>query len=282
MSYRSILLFLGADRHAGARTRFAIQLARDIDCHLVGAAPTGLPPPLPVIGMEQRTSMAHLSQKVWDEVRQDAEQRVATFRGTCQRAGLRSFETLVDEADQAASIVGLAHCSDLVILSQADSADAMHREAQKLVEDVVLLSARPTLVLPSAGRFESIGESVLVAWDDSREATRAITDALPLLRLAEQIHIVSWHESNRPPSASIAGRLDALHQWLLWQGVRSGTHLEKTEMGVAETLLSRAADLRADLIVMGAYGHSRWSERILGGATRGVLQSMTAPVLMSH
>jgi len=282
MSYRSILLFLEADRHAEARAGFAVQLARDLDCHLVGAAPTGTLALPAVIGLEQRTSMAHLSEGIWDGMLQDAGQRVESFRGTCQRAGLQSFEALVDEADAAASIVKLAHCSDLVILGQADPAHSMVRQSQKLVEDVVLQSARPTLVLPHTGRFEHIGHSVLVAWDDSREATRAITDALPLLRLAEQVHVVSWHESDRPATRPITARLDALHQWLLWQGVQAETHLENTEMGIAETLLSRAADLGADLIAMGAYGHSRWSERILGGATRGMLQSMTAPVLMSH
>jgi nucleotide-binding universal stress UspA family protein len=123
------------------------------------------------------------------------------------------------------------------------------------------------LILPYAGRHESIGSSVLIAWDDSREATRAITDALPLLRCAERVHVISWEEPDRPAKRSMAARLDAVHRWLLWQGVTSETHLESTEIGIGDALLSRAADLGADLIVMGAYGHARWSERILGGAT---------------
>jgi len=282
MSYRSILSFIGADRHCAARTQFAVQLARDLDCHLVGAAPTGLLQLSAVIGLEQGTAVADLGQKVWDAMLLDARQRVEGFRGACRQAGLKSFEALVDEADQAASIVRLAHCSDLVILGQADPGDSTYRQSRKLVEDVVLQSARPTLVLPHAGQCESIGSSVLIAWDDSREATRAITDALPLLRCAEQVHVVCWQEPDRPATPTMAARLDALHRWLLWQGVTSETHLESTEIGISAALLSRAADLGADLIVMGAYGHARWSERILGGATRGLLQSMTVPVLMSH
>ncbi|HSC00231.1 MAG TPA: universal stress protein, partial [Burkholderiaceae bacterium] len=70
--------------------------------------------------------------------------------------------------------------------------------------------------------------------------------------------------------------------WLMWQGVAANVHAEITESGIAETVLSRAADLGSDLIVMGAYGHTRWREVVLGGATRGLLASMTAPVLMSH
>jgi nucleotide-binding universal stress UspA family protein len=282
MSYRSILSHLGPDGHCASRTQFAIQLARDLDCHLVGAAPTGVLPFAALVGLEQGTATVDLNQKVWEAMVAGSRRRVDDFRAACRRAGLKSFEALVDEADEAASIVRLAHCSDLIILGQADPDDSTFRQTQRLVEDVVLQSARPTLILPYAGRHASIGSSVLIAWDDSREATRAITDALPLLRCAEQVHVISWQEPERPATPSMAARLDALHRWLLWQGVTSDTHLEGTELRIADALLSRAADLNADLIVMGAYGHARWSERILGGATRGLLQSMTVPVLMSH
>ena len=282
MSYRSILSHLGPDRHNLSRTDFAIQLARDIDCHLVGAAPTGLLPLTAVIGIDQGTAMVDLGEKVWEAMLAGSRKRVDDFRAACRQSGLKSFEALVDETDEAASIVRLAHCSDLVVLGQADPADASFRQTQKFVEDVVLQSARPTLVLPYAGRHTSIGSSVLIAWDDSREATRAVTDALPILRCAEHIHVISWQEPERIATPSMAARLDALHRWLLWQGVTSDTHLESTEIAIPDALLSRAADLGADLIVMGAYGHARWSERVLGGATRGLLQSMTVPVLMSH
>ena len=77
-------------------------------------------------------------------------------------------------------------------------------------------------------------------------------------------------------------RLDSLHRWLMWQGVSADVRIETTGIGIAQAMLSRAADLDTDLIVMGAYGYARWTERVLGGATRGVLQSMTVPVLMSH
>jgi nucleotide-binding universal stress UspA family protein len=282
MSYRSILSFLGPDRHCASRTDFAIQLARDLDCHLVGAAPTGLLPFSAFAGLGQGVTMADLGQQVWDAMVREARQRVETFRTACRQAGLKSFEALVDESDQAASITRLAHCSDLVLLGQADPADAAFRQGQKLVEDVVLQSARPTLILPYAGHHASVGSRVLVAWNDSREATRAVTDALPLLRCAERVEVIAWQEPKQAESPSMVDRLDALHRWLLWQGVSAEKHLESTEIGIADALLSRAADLGTDLIVMGAYGHARWNERILGGATRGLLQSMTVPVLMSH
>ena len=150
MSYRSILSFLGPDRHCASRTEFAIQLARDIDCHLVGAAPTGVLPLPALVGLEQGTSMADLGQKVWDAMVLGARQRVEVFRAACRQAGLKSFEALVDETDQAGSIVRLAHCSDLVILGQADPADPTHRQMQKLVEDVA--AKRPADLGPALCR----------------------------------------------------------------------------------------------------------------------------------
>ena len=104
MSYRSILSFLGPDRHCASRTDFAIQLARDLDCHLVGAAPTGLLPFSAFAGLGQGVTMADLGQQVWDAMVREARQRVETFRTACRQAGLKSFEALVDESDQAASI----------------------------------------------------------------------------------------------------------------------------------------------------------------------------------
>src|SRR4051794_15407311 len=97
MSYRSILCFLGPDRHCASRTEFAIQLARDIDCHLVGAAPTGVLPLTTVVGLEQGAAMEDLHQKVWDAMVAGSRRRVDDFRAACRQAGLQSFEALVDE-----------------------------------------------------------------------------------------------------------------------------------------------------------------------------------------
>jgi nucleotide-binding universal stress UspA family protein len=122
----------------------------------------------------------------------------------------------------------------------------------------------------------------MVAWDDSREAARAVSDALPLLRRAGQVQVVSWNEAGTEADTRLNERMDALRQWLTWQGVPAETRVETTAVSISDAMLSRAADLGADLVVMGAYGHSRWTERVLGGATRGLLTSMTVPVLMSH
>ena len=157
------------------------------------------------------------------------------------------------------------------------------RATREVVEQHVLHSARPTLILPfanEAGRIEKVGSQVLVAWDDSREAARAVADALPLLRRATHVQVISWNEA--ADETTLRARLDALRRWLMWQGVVAEVQADTTPIDIAATMLSRAADMNADLIVMGAYGHARWAEWALGGATRGMLESMTVPVLMSH
>ena len=280
MTYRSLLVFLDQDPLCAARCQAAMRLAKALDCHLVGVAPTGLID-LPVTA-DAAASLANFAARAWDTLRDQAERATDHFRDECRAAGVKSCEAVIDESDKAPSLVRHAHCSDLTVLTQADPTAPGHRWAQELVEQVVLYSARPTLILPYAGRFESIGTHVMVAWDDSRESARAVSDALPLLRLAEHVVVVSWNEAGAIEDKTLGPRLEALHRWLMWQGVSADVRVETTGIGIAEAMLSRAADSSIDLIVMGAYGHARWAERVLGGATHGLLASMTVPVLMSH
>jgi len=280
MTYRSLLVHLDEDPLCATRTRAAIRLAKDLDCHLVGVVPTGLID-LPT-SPGAAASLAEFAALAWDTLRDEAEKATQAFRDACRAAGLKSFEAVIDEAERAPSLVRHAHCSDLTVMTQADPGAPGHRTAQDLVEQVLLYSARPTIVLPYAGTLDAISTTAMVAWDDSREAARAVSDALPLLRIAKRVQVVSWNESTGSNDTTLRPRLDALHRWLMWQGVTAEIYVETTSIGIAEAILSRAADIDADLIVMGAYGHSRWAERVLGGATRGLLASMTVPVLMSH
>ena len=280
MTYRSLLVLLDQDPLCAARSQAAIRLAKALDCHLVGVAPTGLLD-LPA-SAHAAAALADFAALAWDTLRDQAERATERFRDECRAAGITSCEAVVDESGQASSLVRHAHCSDLTLLTQPDPASPGYRLAREVVEQVLLYSARPTLILPYAGRFESIGTKVMVAWDDSRESARAVSDALPLLRLAEHVLVVSWNEAGAIEDKTLRPRLDALHRWLMWQGVSAEVRVETTGIGIAEAMLSRAAELDTDLIVMGAYGHARWTERVLGGATRGLLASMTVPVLMSH
>jgi nucleotide-binding universal stress UspA family protein len=280
ITYRSLLVLLDHSSACAARTTQAMRLAKDLDCHLVGLAPTDLIdlPTLP----DAAASLNEYAALVWDALRDQAERAAETFRDACHAAGVRSFEAVIDEANKVESLVRHARCSDLTVLTQADPSAPNFYATKDLVESVVLHSARPTLVLPYAGDFEGIGKRVLVAWNDSREAARAVSDALPMLQRAAQVEVASWSEGASAKDDPLRPQLDALHKWLMWHGVSAQVRVETGRAGIADAMLSHAADTDADLIVMGAYGHSRWAELVLGGATRGLLASMTVPVLMSH
>lgn len=277
MNYRNLLVHLDTGPACAVRVNQAIELALAMECHLVGLASTGLVS-MPVIP-ESAAAMGDFMDQAWELLLDHAQQAAGRFTAACAVAGLKSSEVVVDRADVAMSLVRHAHCSDLVIVGQPDPGRSDRREQRAMVEQVVLHSARPTLILPYAGRIETLGTRPLVAWDDSREAARAVGDALPLLRRADEVQIVSWREDEHSHARRSLG---PLKQWLAWHGVAAQMHEESTGLPIAEALLSRAADCDSDLIVMGAYGHSRWTERVLGGATLGILDAMTVPVLMSH
>ncbi|HEY8710325.1 MAG TPA: hypothetical protein VIM34_20295, partial [Burkholderiaceae bacterium] len=192
MTSRSLLVSLGPDPLCAVRTRVAIGLANEFGSHVVGVAPTGLVD-LPA-SPGAAASLADVAALAWDALRGRADQAAQRFRDDCVAAGVESFEALVEESDPAPSLVHHAHCNDLSVLTQADPTAAGHRMAQEVVVRVVLQSARPTLILPHAGRYDRVGSNVLVAWDDSREAARALSDALPLLRRAARVQVVGWNE----------------------------------------------------------------------------------------
>ena len=279
MDYRSLLVPLDQDPLCPARTAVAIRLAKAFDCHLTGVAPTGLLD-MPVVP-EAAAAYIDLATLAWDTMQSQAREAAERFRTECRAAGLKSFDAVVDESDVAQSLVRHAHCSDLTVLTQVEPDAPGHRARRAVLEQSVLHSARPTLLLPYAGRVGSVGAKVMVAWDDSREAARALSDALPLLRRSTRVQVVAWHEAG-DDDAALRRRLDDVHRWLMWHGVSADVAVETTEIEIADAMLSRAAELDVDLIVMGAYGHTRWTERVLGSATRGLLASMTVPVLMSH
>ena len=172
-----------------------------------------------------------------------------------------------------------ARCSDLVILSQQDPNSG---GTDTFASTVILSCGRPTLVVPYIGAPADFGERVLIAWDGGREATRAVADAMPLLARARKVDVIAVDNDNDDdvPERLSAARLSA---WLAAHGVRADIDRQESgDVGIGEWLLSRVADLSADLLVMGGYGHPRMRELVLGGVTRTMLRSMTVPVLMSH
>ena len=280
MTCRSVLVPLDRTPSCAARVGYALALAKALNCHAVGLAVTH-PADLSVLPATAPT-LSESAARVWDALRDQAERVAGTFRDACHGAAVESFEAIVEEGPRVDLVLQHARCCDLALLTQADPSRPDFHATKDLIESVVLHSARPTLVLPHAGRFDAPAERVLVAWDDSREAARAVSDALPLLQRAQRVEVVSWNETRAEPDTALHARLDALLRWLKWHGVEARARVEPAGAGIADAILSRAADTGAGLVVMGAYGHARVSEWVLGGATRDLLRSMTVPVLMSH
>jgi nucleotide-binding universal stress UspA family protein len=174
------------------------------------------------------------------------------------------------------------HCryADLVVIGQGGREDDESTVSDYLPESLLMGAGRPVLIVPSYGRFQSVGERVLVAWNRTRESTRAVHDALPFLTRAKAVTVL---EANPTAGGAphIAGAEIAQH--LARHGVKVEVEVSVVnEVSTGSALLSRAAEIGADLLVMGAYGHSRLREYTLGGVTRHILKHMTLPVLMSH
>jgi len=209
-----------------------------------------------------------------------ARDATAKFEDAAKRAGI-SFESVIMNGSipaAADSFGAMARRFDLSVIAQGEP-DKMAPE-EVIVEGALFGSGRPVVVVPYIQKAGLALDRVMVAWDASRSAARAVADALPLLAKAKAIDVVLV-ASERPKSDEIAGADIGQHL------ARHGLNVEVkrivvTDTDVANTLLSHAADTSADFMVMGGYGHSRLREFVLGGATRGILSSMTIPVLLSH
>lgn len=174
---------------------------------------------------------------------------------------------------------GQAVYADLMVFGQFDPDDADRETPPDFVSSMLQSSGRPALVVPHTGTFATVGTRVLVAWKPSAESARALSAALPLLRNAGQVTVIEWGHA---PEQTAGQALD-IERYLHLHGVTAHFERHPDEPDdVGGLLLSEAADLAANLLVMGCYGHRRARELVLGGATRTVLGSMTLPVLMSH
>jgi nucleotide-binding universal stress UspA family protein len=279
MNFSTLLVHLDRDGRCDARSHLAARFAAKHASHLVGIAPTGLVELPPGFAASRAIADADASRA---EAIRCADELAARFQRRCADEGAESVEAHVHEGDKAAVLLHHAQCADLVVIGQADPDGGAHREQERFVEQVLLHNPRPTLVVPHAGRFDAIGQSVLVAWDDSPGCARAVADALPLLRHARQVHVRLWHRPGEGDAGPIADRMHGVRRWLMRQGVPAEVQVIAAATPIGDAILHTAADLGADLVVMGTYGHSRWTERLLGGATRTALARSAVPLLMSH
>lgn len=175
-------------------------------------------------------------------------------------------------------MIGRARFADLAIIGQPSPEDSDAVTDYDLPAELVMALGRPVLIVPYAGEFTEVGKRVLVARAGTRESARAAWDALPLLDAKSEVTVLMVN----PRNALISTEAD-MRAWYARRGIDARIKVVETkELEVGDVLLSTAADISADLVVMGAYGRSRLRELILGGATHSMLKRMTVPVLMSH
>jgi nucleotide-binding universal stress UspA family protein len=280
MSYKTILVHADTSIHAPARVRLAAALARAEGAHLIGAAMTGLARISRTVVADSTTELTRTIPSGYeDAVKEHARQALEQFTALAQEAGVMSHEALLVDDDVEGGLVALSRFADLVVLSQSDPAHDVAGVVRDLPEYVVLNGARPVLIVPYAGQYANLDGKALAAWDGSIVASRALGNALPLLRRAAAVTIAQFDTAE---PGELETQAPHLVQWLARHGIKAGIHEQHTDIHEGDTLLSLAANLQSDLIVMGGYGHTRFRELLLGGVTRTVLASMTVPVLMSH
>lgn len=278
MSYNTILVHCDGAKATAGRLDIAVGLAKKFKSHLVGLH---VRPPFEVPAFID-TSFASeaLFEAFENSVAADAEAARKSYdNATAGKDVAKEWRSADGRIDD--EVVVHARYSDLVVVGQT-APDGGALTPTDLPETVALASGRPTLVVPYVGAKSAPGKVVLLCWNASKEAARAASEALPLLKGAEKVVVlaIDARRSNdghgAEPGADVAN-------WLARHGVNVTVQRDVAVEGdVGATILSRAADYGADLIVMGVYGHSRAREFIMGGASRTILASMTVPVLMAH
>ncbi|WP_250441652.1 universal stress protein [Caballeronia sp. AZ1_KS37] len=275
MNWKTILVHLDDSRRSEARTHFALDIARRFDAHVIGLYLVYQDLLRDVFDAAEPT----LHSAYEEHRRHSLDKAREAFEHATKLAGV-SAEWRAPTGPVLDAAISHGRHADALVLGQDDPDDSGAFVARHFIEDVVFGSGRPVLLVPRAGDIKTIGENVAIAWDDSREAARAVADALPILHRARFVEVMTV-ERNRDEQAPAGIEISAyLHR----QGVRasfsSTPRLRGENTGM--TLIDRANSVHADLLVAGAYAHSRGLEHVLGGVTRTLLETSTLPVLLSH
>lgn len=278
MPLKDLLVHVDQTHQSAARLDAAIALAAAHDAHLVGVYVLTHPHIPNFIRAQIPDDFIRAQAEAIVGYAEKARER---FEDAVQRSGVKGEWRVVEGQPEPLLSLHGRYC-DLCVLGQRERHGEDLATDSDMPDRLILSVGRPVLVIPRVGTYPVIGERVMVAWDASRLATRAVNDALPLLRRAKLVRVLAIRARRGEgghgeiPCADIC-----LH--LARHGVASeAQHADADDIKVGDVLLSQVADQGIDLLVMGAYGHTRWRELVLGGATRHILTHMTVPVLMSH
>jgi nucleotide-binding universal stress UspA family protein len=278
MSFKDILVHVDSTAASRVRLNLAVSLARRFGARLSGLHVIPEPDVPPYF---KPSAVARIAKIYAENAREAADLAEALFREETEDAGVvTAWECLA--ADMAETIAERARFADLLMLGQFDTENPPAISAFLLPAKVAFGAATPILVIPNGVLSREIGRQILVAWDGSREAARAIRDAIPMLQDAERVSLLTIdplrqrHMHDGPNPSELAAHLG-----------RHGVSAETTELlagekSVTDALLAHAVEFGADLLVMGAYGHSRIWEFVVGGITQDLLETTTIPILMSR
>ncbi len=280
MEIKDIVVHIDSSERTAERIQLATKLAAEKDAHVTGVF--AIPDPYTPALMAGGYVPADIFDQFREEALEDSEKAKKLFEKITEAGGVHG-EWRVEQGTASAVVARHARYSDLALVGKGDYDDPEKYPHPELPADLMMTSGRPVLVVPNAGHFETLGARVLVCWNASREATRAVNDAMPFLQSAEKVtvlavnpHKASGGDHGDTPSADISLHL-----------ARHGVNAEAAStvaagIDIADTILARASDLGVDMIVSGAYGHSRTREWVFGGVTESLLRHTTVPTLLSH
>lgn len=281
MGFKTILVHADTGRSSAARLKLTAELAARFEAHIAGVY-VRRPFQTPAF-TDAGPAMDSLYRTYENAAKADEALATAAFRDHIgsQIIGGKGLSSEWRVADGLAEevVVACARYADLVIIGQAEPDALATTTPRDLAETVAMAGERPVLIVPHIGVVKPPGKTVLLCWNGSREAARAATGALPILKAADKTIILlvdPRKDGDEQPGAGAA-------RWLARHGVKAVVQRDTAaDSDVGGVILSRAADQDADLIVMGLYGHSRMREWVLGGASRTLLASMTVPLLVAH
>jgi nucleotide-binding universal stress UspA family protein len=277
--YKTIVVHVDGSAQLKPRLALAAALAVAHGAHLVGSAVTGISQhDFATFGTSPMTA---LPEADFDLLRRGANEHLGRFANEAGRMGVSSWERRMIEDDAAAALLLESRYADLLVLSPGTPAGSRLRLTTDLPEYVALHGSRPVLVVPHDHADDDLEGTIVIGWDASMEATRAVAGALPLLQRARSVLIALINPDRlterhgEEPGADLA-------TYLARHGVAVEVAAERSDAAIAATLVGLARDVGANLLVTGVYGHSRYREWFAGGVSRDLLDKVSVPLLLAH
>jgi nucleotide-binding universal stress UspA family protein len=273
MSFSTMMVHLDLDQPSESLLRLTADLIQRFDAHLIGITAGDVQPLYFMDGIAAQEML----EKDRAGLVSDMAAKEREFRAAFKRSAGK-IEWRSGIGWPAEYVAGEARAADLLIVASSGKGAGGLRQMN--AGELVLRAGRPVLIVPPAMGWLKFG-SMVVAWKETREARRAVIDALPLLHKAKEVVVVELVERNSDRSAAKA-RVDDVSAWLVRRGINAATIATKALIAVPDQLAIIAQDEGAEIIVSGAYGHTRFQEWVFGGVTRDLLRQQKCCVFLSH